>query len=359
FHIDALRIDAIHGIFDFSACHFLQELSETIYSRAQKLGRKVCIIAESDLNDSRVVRSPELGGFGLSAQWSDDFHHSVHAILTGESQGYYQDFGKVEFLAKAFKEGFVYSGQRSQYRKRRHGNSSRCIAPHRFVVFSQNHDQVGNRPLGDRLTAVLDLEALKLVAGLVMLSPFTPLLFMGEEYGETAPFPYFVSHSDPELIEAIQKGRKEEFAHVDGIDGPFAPHDEATFLAAKLRQDLLEKAKHLLLFDFYKNLIAIRKKIIRLIGADNRDMTVEFSEKFKYLIMNRSVEEMGFCVIFHLGFDPSVLSVPVEEGNWSKLLDSSEIEWGGKGSQIGSSIISDGEVSLRFGPCCFVLFQRI
>ena len=191
FHVDALRIDAIHGIFDFSARHFLEELSETIYSRANELGRKIYFIAESDLNDSRVVRAPELGGYGLSAQWNDDFHHAIHSILTRESEGYYQDFGRVEHLAKAFREGFVYSGQRSRYRKRRHGNSSCSIPSRCFVVFSQNHDQVGNRPFGDRVTSLLGFEALKLAAGLVLLSPFIPLLFMGEEYGETAAFPLF------------------------------------------------------------------------------------------------------------------------------------------------------------------------
>lgn len=359
FHIDALRIDAIHGIFDFSACHFLLELSEAIYRRADELGRKIYVIAESDLNDSRVVRAPELGGYGLSAQWNDDFHHAVHSILTKETQGYYQDFGKVEFLAKAFKEGFVYSGQRSEYRKRRHGNSSRSLPSHCFVVFSQNHDQIGNRPLGDRLTVTLGVEALKLAVGLVMLSPFTPLLFMGEEYGETAPFPYFVSHSDPDLVEAIRRSRKKEFANSREAGLNLDPQDEATFLSAKLQLELLEDSEHLLLFDFYKNLIAIRKKIVSFTGDNARDMAVQFSEKFKYLFVNRCAGDAEFCVIFHLGSEPSVLSVPLQDGNWSKLFDSGEVMWGGNGSQIGPNISSDGEVPLELTPYCFVLFERV
>ncbi|MGC8659509.1 MAG: malto-oligosyltrehalose trehalohydrolase [Desulfomonilaceae bacterium] len=359
YHIDALRIDAIHGIFDFSAFHFLQELAENVYGRADELGRKIHVIAESDLNDSRVVRAPELGGYGLSAQWNDDFHHAIHSILTEETQGYYQDFGKIEFLAKAFKEGFVYSGQRSEYRNRRHGNSSRSIPSPCFVVFSQNHDQIGNRPLGDRLTTLLALEALKLAAGLVILSPFTPLLFMGEEYGETAPFPYFVSHSDPDLVETIRRSRKEELQTLHH-KGPFIdPQDEQTFQSAILRQELLEDSEHLLVFDFYKNLISTRKKIISLTGVNVEDVMVQFSEKFKYLVINRCVGETEFCVVFYLGSEPSVLGIPILEGNWSKLFDSSEVMWGGNGSQIGSFITSDGDVILELNPYCFVLFERV
>jgi maltooligosyltrehalose trehalohydrolase len=359
FHVDALRIDAIHGIFDFSAYHFLEELAEAISRRAEELDRKIYIIAESDLNDSRVIRAPELGGYGLSAQWNDDFHHAMRSILTGESEGYYQDFGRVEHLAKAFKEGFVYSGQRSLYRKRRHGNSSLSIPSHRFVVFSQNHDQVGNRPFGDRLTAVVGFEALKLVAGLVLLSPFIPLLFMGEEYGETAPFPYFVSHSDLDLVDAIRRGRKEEFTSSQETANPLDPHSEVTFLAAKLRDDLLEKTEHRLLFNFYKNLIALRKMIASFIGLNNRDMTVIYSEKFKYVFLNRWGEDKTFSLIFHLGSKRSVFRVPVPQGNWAKLIDSQEVKWGGNGSQIESEIVSDGELDLEFAPYCFVLFQRI
>ena len=359
FHVDALRIDAIHGIFDFSARHFLEELSETIYCRAEKLGRKIYIIAESDLNDSRVIRAPELGGFGLSAQWNDDFHHAMRSILTKESEGYYQDFGRVEHLAKAFREGFVYSGQRSQYRKRRHGNSSRSIPSHCFVVFSQNHDQVGNRPFGDRLTSVLGFEALKLAAGLVLLSPFIPLLFMGEEYGETAAFPYFVSHSDPELVEAIRRGREEELASFQETEHSLDPPNEGTFSAAKLQHHLLKKTEHLLLFNFYKNLITLRKRMVGFIGLNTRDMTVLYSEKLKYLFLNRWGEDIEFALIFHLGSERCVFRVPVPEGNWLKLIDSAEVKWGGNGTQIESEIVSDGEVSFEFATYCFVLFQRI
>jgi maltooligosyltrehalose trehalohydrolase len=199
FHVDALRVDAVHAILDFSAEPFLEELASAVHDEAKRLNRRVYLIAESALNDTRVIRSREFGGYGLDAQWNDDFHHALHTVLTGERMGYYRDFGRLQDLAKALLEGFVYSGEYSPYRRRRHGNSSRDIPAHRFVVFSQNHDQVGNRMRGERLSELVCFERTKLAAGVMTLSPFIPLLFMGEEYGETAPFQYFVSHSDPDL----------------------------------------------------------------------------------------------------------------------------------------------------------------
>ncbi|MCJ7830813.1 MAG: malto-oligosyltrehalose trehalohydrolase, partial [Desulfobacterales bacterium] len=183
-HLDALRLDAVHAILDFSARPFLQQLAQAVKQRSRQLGRRVHLIAESALNDVRLIRQPDLGGFGLDAQWNDDFHHALHTILTGENDGYYQDFGRFDQLVKAFDDGFVYTGQYSAFRKRSHGNRSAEIPSRRFVVSSQNHDQVGNRMLGERLGALVPFEALKLAAGMVLLSPYLPLLFMGEEYGE-------------------------------------------------------------------------------------------------------------------------------------------------------------------------------
>jgi maltooligosyltrehalose trehalohydrolase len=165
FHFDALRIDPVHAILDFSAYPFLQELGRAVHEAAEQLDRKIYLIAESDLNDPRLVSHPEAGGYGLDAQWNDDFHHTLHTLLTGERTGYYQDFGQIRHLVKAFRDGFVNSGGYSSYRKRRHGNSSKHIPAHRFVVFSQNHDQVGNRMHGERLSRLVSFEALKLAAG--------------------------------------------------------------------------------------------------------------------------------------------------------------------------------------------------
>ncbi|MBX6363410.1 MAG: malto-oligosyltrehalose trehalohydrolase, partial [Gemmatimonadetes bacterium] len=216
FHIDALRLDAVHAIVDLSARPFLAALGRAVHGLAARLGRPAYLIAESDLNDPRLVTPVEDGGYGLDAQWADDFHHALHALLTGERGGYYQDYGTVEDLARAFRTGFVYTGQYSRYRGRRHGARPVSIPAERFVVFAQNHDQIGNRALAERLSSLVPFEGLKLAAATVLLSPFLPLLFMGEEYGETAPFLYFVSHTDPALIEAVRRGRKAEVAPLGG-----------------------------------------------------------------------------------------------------------------------------------------------
>ena len=208
---------------------------------------------------------------GLDAQWNDDLHHALHAVVTGERQGYYGDFGKFEQLLKALREGFVYSGEFSEFRKRRHGNSSRDIPAHRLVVFAQNHDQVGNRRRGDRLTLPLPDEALKMMAGVILLSPYLPLLFMGEEYGETAPFPFFISHSDPDLIEAVRKGRRAEWSSEEGQDEAPDPQDEKTFTSARLNHALRHaQGPHRMLWEFYRRLIELRTRIRGIGGAGRR-----------------------------------------------------------------------------------------
>ena len=237
FHVDALRLDAVHAIIDSSARPFVEQLALAVHERARELNREVHVIAESDRNDSRIVRDLEKGGLGLDGTWSDDIHHAVHALLTGEQTGYYADFGGISRLATGLREGFVYSGQYSKYRQRSHGNSARDLPGKRFVVFSQNHDQVGNRMLGERLASLVSFESLKLAAGAILLSPFVPLIFMGEEYGEKAPFLYFVSHSDPALIEAVRKGRAEEFRAFRWEGEPLDPQSKDTFARCKLHWD--------------------------------------------------------------------------------------------------------------------------
>src|SRR4030043_1289162 len=249
YHMDGLRIDAIHGIFDFSAQHILYDIREAVHEQAKKLERHIVVIAESDLNDVRVINPPSRGGYGLDAQWNDDLHHCLHTLLTGERNGYYQDFRDFKQLVKALREGFVYSGQYSSYRKRQHGSSSKHLPPSKFVIFSQNHDQVGNRLKGDRLSTLASFEALKLAAGIILLSPNIPLLFMGEEYGEEQPFQYFVSHSDQALIEAVRKGRNEEFVAFQWSAETPDPQDEVTFLRSKINLDLPLGGKNKILFN--------------------------------------------------------------------------------------------------------------
>ena len=358
FHVDALRIDAIHAIFDFSALPFLQELGSVIHARAEQLNRRVYLIAESALNDTRVIRMRELGGYGLDAQWNDDFHHALHTLLTGDRTGYYQDFSQLRDLAKAFREGFVYSGEYSPYRRRRHGNSSRDIPAHRLVVFAQNHDQVGNRMGGERLSQLTSHEGMKLAAGVVLLSPFIPLLFMGEEYGETAPFSYFVSHSDPDLVETVRRGRREEFAAFGWKDEPPDPQDEATFLRAKLRHSLRRKDRHKVLLELYRDLLQFRREIPALANESKDDMEVSDYEGKKVLVIKRWSGSDEAVVVFSFGELPTTVTIPFPEGRWRKRMDSAEERWHGPGSHIPHELGSHGEVIISLQPHAFVLFVR-
>jgi maltooligosyltrehalose trehalohydrolase len=358
FHMDGLRIDAVHGIVDFSAQPFLEELAVTVHELADRLNRRVYLIAESDLNDTRIVRSRELGGFGLDAQWNDDFHHALHTLLTNEDSGYYQDFGELQHLVKAFKEGFVYSGDYSFYRKRRHGNSSRRLSAESFVVFSQNHDQVGNRAKGERLSGLVSFGALKLAAGMVLLSPFIPLLFMGEEYGETAPFYYFISHSDPDLIEAVRCGRKEEFASFRWKGEPADPQEEATFLRCKLNRELRFQGQHDVLYGFYRELIRLRREFTSLRNLDKERLEVTGLEQEKILWWRRWSEEQEAAAAFHFDKQEKSLSLPLSPGRWRKQLDSADTIWGGPGSTVPREIVSRGKVSLSLSTESFAVFVR-
>ena len=259
FHIDALRLDAVHEIIDRSATTFLAELAHKTSELADVLRSPCQLIAESADNNPRLVTPTSGGGIGLDAQWNDDFHHALHAAITGEDFGYYADFGPVEDLARAMDSGFVYQGEYSQFRQRSHGAPAVAIAPERFVIFAQNHDHIGNRPRGDRLVTKISTDQAKLVAALVMLSPGIPLLFMGEEYGETAPFPYFIDHGDPELVAAVRKGRAEEFASLAEHGQLFDPADEATFAAALIDRGLRHKGDHRDVFELNRTLIALRR----------------------------------------------------------------------------------------------------
>jgi maltooligosyltrehalose trehalohydrolase len=358
FHLDGLRIDAVHGILDFSAHPFLEEFAVTVHEEAERLNRRVYLIAESDLNDSRIVRSRELGGFGLDAQWNDDFHHALHTLLTNEDSGYYRDFGELQHLVRAFREGFVYSGDYSLYRKRRHGNSSRHFSAERFVVFSQNHDQVGNRAQSERLSVLVSFEALKLAAGVVLLSPFVPLLFMGEEYGESAPFHYFISHSDPDLIEAVRRGRREEFGSFRWNVEPADPQDDATFLCSRIDRELRFQGQHKVLYSFYRELIRLRRETLPLKVLDKERLEVTGLEQEKVLLWHRWSRKQEAAGVFHFGKQEKILSLPLPEGHWRKLVDSADITWSGPGSTVPLEVVSGGEVSLSLSPESFAIFVR-
>jgi maltooligosyltrehalose trehalohydrolase len=358
FHIDALRLDAVHGIFDRSAYPFLEELGDAVRDKGTRLNRRVYVIPESDLNDPRLIRSKQLGGFGLDAQWADDFHHSLRVLITGDRSGYYQDFGEVRHLAKAFQEGWAYSGEYSRFRQRRHGAAAHDIPSHRFVVFSQNHDQVGNRMLGERLGSLVAFENLKLAAAAVILSPHIPLLFMGEEYAEMAPFLYFVSHSDPDLVEAVRRGRKEEFATFAWQGEPPDPQAEETFLRSKLNLGLRHRDDHQTLHSYYKELLRLRRDVEALACLSKDQMSVLTVEEAKVLFIRRWHHVDDIVLLLCFSERGIGVRLPVASGRWLKLLDSGDLKWLGPGSTLPERVDSAGETELYLQPRCALLYRR-
>jgi maltooligosyltrehalose trehalohydrolase len=359
FHIDALRLDSVDRIVDQSAQPFLGELARAVHGEAERLGRRVYLMAESDLNDSRFIRPPDLGGLGLDVHWNDDFHHALHCLLTGEADGYYQDYGRVAHLAKAIREGFGYTGEYSRYRQRRRGSPSLDIPASRFLVFSQNHDQVGNRLYGERLSRLVSLAALKLAAGVVLLSPFIPLLFMGEEYGETAPFQYFVSHLDPALVEAVRRGRREEFSGFIWDGDPPDPQGEETFRLSKIDRGLLQEGHHRTLLELYRELIRWRKELPALACLSKEDLEAVSFEEPRVLLVRRWHGEDEVLALFHFGLGPAAVTVPVSPGRWRKILDSEDECWYGSGSPAPTAIDSAGQATLTLPPQAFVLYSAV
>ena len=357
-HIDALRLDAVHAIFDFSAKPFLQELAEAVRIEGLRLNRQVFTIAESDLNDSRLIRAVEAGGFGLDAQWSDDLHHAIHRMLTDEDRGYYADFHGFDDIVQAYRSGFVLDGKYSEFRGRRHGNASGDIAPSKFVVCAQNHDQIGNRMLGERLCELIPFESLKLAAGLVLLSPYQPLLFMGEEYAERSPFQYFVSHSDPNLVEAVRRGRREEFSHFHWQGEVPDPQDPMTFEHSKLDHSLRHTGLHRVLRDFYRSVIEIRKASTELAIASRRQMETNVLRENLAFATRRWSFNGEIVVIFHFGEERATIDVPLTGGEWTRSLDSSAAQWNGPGTSVLPRFGSAGSVSLLLEPRSVVVLAR-
>lgn len=359
FHFDALRLDALHAVYDFSARPFLQELAEVVKEEGEKEKRKVYLIGECDLNDRRLVQKKELGGYGLDALWNDDFHHALHTLLTGEKRGYYQDFGEIEHLAKSFTEGFVYTGQYSSFRRRRQGSFSRDIPAWRLVVFSQNHDQIGNRPLGERLGHLVNFSQLKLAAAVVILSPFIPLIFMGEEYGEESPFLYFISHTDPDLVAKVKKGRQEEFADFFPAGEIPDPYAAETFAKCCINQKLRLHGHHKVLWLFYQDLIKWRRSLPPLKNLSKEKLEVITRSKEKILLVRRWTDNKEeVCLIYNFSPVRAEVSLPVPAGEWGKKLDSAEKIWHGEGSSIPRRLRSKGIISLHLSPHVVIILER-
>jgi maltooligosyltrehalose trehalohydrolase len=358
FHFDGLRLDAINAIVDTSARKFLEELGAECHAAGEKHNRKVYLIAESDRNDARVVTGSEVGGWGLDASWNDDFHHALHVLMTGERNGYYEDFSGVEDLARAFRDGFIYAGQYSTFRHKRHGTSTHDLRADHFVVFSQNHDQIGNRMLADRYSQTMSLDRLKLAGAAVLLSPYIPMLFMGEEYGEPAPFQYFVSHEDAELIEAVRKGRKEEFARFQWTEELTDPQDERTFLRSKLNWELQNSGKHKIIRAFYQELLELRARIPALGDLSKRDQeVVAFAAKNALLVRRWSGDSQAF-IAFHFCETTVEIEAPVPEGRWRKVLDSADPMTQSSDGRAAEYLNSTGAARLALGPWHLILFIK-
>ncbi len=339
YYIDALRLDAVHAILDTGAKHFLQELQEHVSHLEEQLDRRFYLIAESDLNDVRIINPQEQGGYGLAAQWSDDYHHAIHALVTGEQEGYYHDFGQAEQLLKVLEHGFVYNGLYSEHRKRTFGSDARDNPFQQFVVCSQNHDQVGNRMLGERLTTLVSFEMLKVVAAVVVLGPYVPMLFMGEEYGEKNPFLYFVSHTDKDLLEAVLKGRKEEFKAFSWQGEAPDPQSEETFRKSVLQHSYTSDDQARQLREYYKTLIQIRKQKLIPVNPTRQNFTAELSE-------NKQVLQLSYAdklqVWLNFSNEPQTITTT---SNGNLLLNSADKQWAG--TQDSDKAYTSGTATLQ------------
>lgn len=289
YHFDGLRLDAVHALHDFSAIHFLEALSIEVEALASHLGKHLFVIAESDLNDPRIVRSRDAHGFGIDAQWSDDLHHALHSVLTNENIGYYKDFNGFQDLATAMRNAYVYTGEFSESRQKRHGRRPLGLSGHKFLAYSQNHDQVGNRATGERLSQMVSCGYQKIAAALVLTSPFVPMLFMGEEFSASTPFQYFTNHQDEKLGHAVSEGRRNEFSGFgwkhDEVPDPQEPE---TFRRSKLKWDEVNQGVHGDMLNWYKQLIALRRNVESLTDGHLEDVDTCFSEQECWFVLNRS-----------------------------------------------------------------------
>jgi maltooligosyltrehalose trehalohydrolase len=329
YHIDGLRLDAVHAFVDRSAVHFMEQLSEEVKGLSAKLGRRLVLIAESDLNDPRVVESPEIGGYGMDAQWSDDFHHALFSVLHsgGGEKGYYVDFGTVAKLAKALTKTFVQDGTYSKYRGRSHGRLVDDLSPHLFLGYIQNHDQVGNRAIGDRVEQIVGMDRAKVAAGVVLTAPFIPMIFQGEEFAASTPFQYFADHEDPEMARAVKTGRRGEFAAFGWKPEDIPdPENVETFRRSKLKWDEVHEGRHEEMLEWYRRLIALRHGSASLNDGTPRQTKASFDEKKRWLVMERG----AVTVMCNLG----VQEVELENPKGLPLLLASRADVGVAGTKV-------------------------
>lgn len=333
FHIDALRLDAVHAIKDFSPSHILQDIRRMTDVLMSETGRTHYLIAECDLNDKRFLEPLGQNGFAMDAQWLDEFHHALRVAAGEEKKGYFKEFNGVADLAKAYEQAYVFTGQYSTHRQKFFGCSAEGIPGDKFVVFSQNHDQVGNRMLGERSSILFTPDLQRLMAMAVMVSPFIPLLFMGEEWASKKPFLYFVSHSDPDLIAAVRKGRSEEFADFHGDGEVPDPQDVKTFDDSVLDWDEKDKPLHQRMLHYYQDLITLRKSHTVLRNLKREDLRVSCDPQKDILILH--FEHAGETLIGMLNFSSSAQNFAIpEDKTWEKVWDTADDRWGGHSSVV-------------------------
>lgn len=357
FHIDGLRLDAVHAMLDTGPVPILAQLSEEAELIGLRTGRQRYLIAESLMNDSRVIRPRSEGGLGMTAEWLDDLHHALHARVTGERGGYYADFGDSAMVEAALAQAYALSGQYSRYWQRTFGNCADDRAPQQFVGYIQNHDQVGNRGDGARITRLVSFEAQKMLASVLLLGPFVPMLFMGEEYGETAPFEYFVSHSDPDLIAAVRAGRQSEC--VQGSDGRTPPDPQApsTYAESRLQPDHANSSEQQTLRTLYRHLIQLRKEI-RVQEADVapvRETDTPASLRDVYSVeryddviaLSRRKRDGLNVVMVNLGERDGTVEFVSDTTTFRCVLDTAAGQWAGPGAANGEQVRTDGPIRIR------------
>ncbi|MEJ1239501.1 malto-oligosyltrehalose trehalohydrolase [Chryseolinea sp. T2] len=353
FHIDALRLDAVHAIYDFSSKHILQELREYVDTLREEVNRNCYLIAECDLNDPKYLEDASQMSYGMNAQWIDEFHHSLRVAAGKKPVGYYSDFKEFVTLGKAFADAYVYDGQYSEHRKKTFGRKATAFRGDQFVVFSQNHDQVGNTMLGERTSVIESYEMLKVMAAMVICSPYIPMLFMGEEYGERQPFQYFISHHDETLISAVRQGRKSEFAafYQHDVNVP-DPQSIQTFLNSKLNWDYVNVKSHQTLLEYYKELIRTRKVSEVLSSGSREGLSAVALEDEKCLIVHRKIGGNELVSVANFSSVIQNIQMPSVEG-MKCIMNSASARWSG---QMTNDPLYAHVVSVS--PATFFLFSN-
>jgi maltooligosyltrehalose trehalohydrolase len=341
FHIDALRLDAVHAIKDMSPVHILKEIRLQVDALMEYTGKNYYLLVESDLNDPRYIDPISKGGYGMDAQWVDEFHHALRVTASGEKYGYYSDFNGIAHLCKSYTDAYIYDGQYSEHRKRRFGAKAVDNPGQQFIVFSQNHDQVGNRMLGERTSQLLSFEMQKLLAAAVIFSPYIPLLFMGEEWAAPHPFQYFVDHSDPELIEGVRKGRREEFSafHIHG-EAP-DPVSKEVFDLSTLQWDQLQNDEHTTMLHYYKTLLYLRKNHPVLKHLNRKQVEVVCDEARNTIKLHRWHKDESVWCLMNFSAQVQNITIP-SSGQMYTILNSADPQWKYRQDQPGENMTVTG-----------------